>query len=435
MSMMCISLKRLRTTRPFDSVHFSRVRQRWPELVFCLLGMALSAVFMAPQAQAESGSTIGAELVRMVGSGCVMLNDEQGIPLLAHQAYWHLIPASLVKIYTALVVLKQLGSEYRFRTDFYQDGKENLAIKGWGDPFLISEDILGIAARLKAAGISDINAIYLDVSAFASDLEIPGRSQSLNPYDALNGALIVNFNTLNVGRDPNGRVYSAEPQTPLTPLAEKKGRQLPDGSEQRLSLSSQDTESRQYVGELFKAIFETSGITVAQSDFSSVTVDERWRLLYRHYGSRPFDDILRGLLRYSNNYIANQLFLVTGAEIKGYPATIEKSRQVFQEFLNTHFGRNGETATIDEASGLSTHNRMTGRLLMAILEDFRPYQDLLDEKNGIRLKSGTLTGVYNYAGYFKTETGIRPFVILLNQSGNSRDRILTLLAAYSRQMS
>jgi len=42
-------------------------------------------------------------------------------------------------------------------------------------------------------------------------------------------------------------------------------------------------------------------------------------------------------------------------------------------------------------------------------------------------KSGTLSGVYNYAGYLRGSDGLYPFVILTNQAANNRDEILGLL--------
>ena len=65
--------------------------------------------------------------------------------------------------------------------------------------------------------------------------------------------------------------------------------------------------------------------------------------------------------------------------------------------------------------------------MMQILEQFKPYADLLTETNGILRKSGTLTGVYNFAGYIPGPEGLYPFVILTNQGSNSRDEILQIL--------
>ena len=48
-------------------------------------------------------------------------------------------------------------------------------------------------------------------------------------------------------------------------------------------------------------------------------------------------------------------------------------------------------------------------------------------ENDIFIKSGTLKGVYTYAGYFVREDNFESFVIILNQKKNNRDRILDLI--------
>jgi len=65
--------------------------------------------------------------------------------------------------------------------------------------------------------------------------------------------------------------------------------------------------------------------------------------------------------------------------------------------------------------------------MMRILEAFKPYADLLPEVDGVLRKSGTLTGVYNFAGYIPGADGLYPYVILTNQASNNRAEILRIL--------
>jgi D-alanyl-D-alanine carboxypeptidase/D-alanyl-D-alanine-endopeptidase (penicillin-binding protein 4) len=80
-----------------------------------------------------------------------------------------------------------------------------------------------------------------------------------------------------------------------------------------------------------------------------------------------------------------------------------------------------------EGSGLSRTQRSTAAGMMRILEVFKPYADLLQEVGGVLRKSGTLTGVYNFAGYIRGPDGLYPFVIITNQTVNNRAEILQLL--------
>ena len=65
-----------------------------------------------------------------------------------------LVPASVQKYATALAALHFFGSQFRFSTEFYMDQKNELGIKGHGDPFLVSEEWQKIAKKL-----SDLPAV------------------------------------------------------------------------------------------------------------------------------------------------------------------------------------------------------------------------------------------------------------------------------------
>ena len=392
----------------------------------------LGFVFFTCSAFADNSPSIEQQIQRLIDHGSVMLNDENGKSLLAFHPDEQLVPASIIKIYTGFAALHLLGEPYRFKTDFYLDLEGNLAIKGWGDPQLISEEIHLIAAKLKSLGVERVRQIWLDQSAFSGVVAIEGRSSSLNPYDAINSALVVNFNTLFLGRNSNRTVVSAEPVTPLTPLARKLGRQIKPGTQDRFNLSTQPENTLRYAGELFSEILKQHGIPVKHAEIRQTIIDDHWALAYTHHNSSSLKMVLSGLLKYSNNFIANQMYLVAGAEKKGYPATLAKAQSTFEALFRKTFPDHIGQAVIDEASGISRKNRMSARVMMAILEQFRPNAELLDWKKGVFLKSGTLLGVYNYAGYLKTATGYRPFVILLNQKKNQRDKILKLLLQYNQ---
>ena len=98
--------------------------------------------------------------------------------------------------------------------------------------------------------------------------------------------------------------------------------------------------------------------------------------------------------------------------------------------LNEKYAQSISGTVVDEASGISKLNRMSCGTLMKFLEDFRKHASLIQLKKGIRVKSGTLTGIYNYAGYFQSNQGLQPFVIMSENRRNNRDRALELLNRY-----
>ncbi|MDH5298838.1 MAG: D-alanyl-D-alanine carboxypeptidase, partial [Desulfobulbaceae bacterium] len=148
-----------------------------------------------------------------------------------------------------------------------------------------------------------------------------------------------------------------------------------------------------------------------------------------HRSSKSLPELIQSMLRYSNNFIANQLFLACGARQSGYPATWDKGRAALAGFLHGEMGLGADQARVEEGSGLSRHNRVTPRAMHAILDRFKPYSHLLRWEKGRLVKSGTLTGVYSYAGYLPGKEGLDSFVLILNQPANNRDRLLELLAA------
>jgi D-alanyl-D-alanine carboxypeptidase/D-alanyl-D-alanine-endopeptidase (penicillin-binding protein 4) len=131
-------------------------------------------------------------------------------------------------------------------------------------------------------------------------------------------------------------------------------------------------------------------------------------------------------LKYSNNFVANQLFLTCGTASFGVPATWDKGRAAMRDYIRGTLGLPEPELTIVEGSGLSRQNRITPRAMITALREFAPFMELLPVKHGVPLKSGTLTGVYCYAGYIPQQQDA-PFVILLNQPQNNRDEILGLL--------
>ena len=187
----------------------------------------------------------------------VVIASPQGQTIFEINPDKNLIPASTLKIFTSLVALHYLGPDYRFPTEFYLSPDNHLKIKGYGDPLLISETLPDIAHKLSPL-LSRYNDLELDDAFFFNPIHVPGTSPTYQPYDAPNGALCVNFNTVNFKRS-NHRYISAEKQTPLLPfVAERiKASSLDYG---RIILTHRNNESTLYAGHLFKYFLAQAGI-------------------------------------------------------------------------------------------------------------------------------------------------------------------------------
>ncbi len=360
----------------------------------------------------------------VIHNGAWAVADKRGNLVGACNIDTPFIPASILKIPTALAALRVLGPEYRFRTELYLDSRDNLYIRGFGDPLLISEEVLAILQNLHSQGVRTINSIYIDDSAFALEYQPPGRETSSNPYDAPIGATVVNFNSVAFRVTHNHHVRSTEPQTPTLPIMRElgsnmsRGRYLinicPGGCQPERTMAL-------LTAQLFRSLQHKAGIG-GQGGFGRKKAPAHARLVYFHKNSRKLDEVLASMLKYSSNFIANLLYLTIGAEKYGYPATWAKANRAVHNALVRELGvKTASLIVQEEGAGLSRNNRVTARAMLAVLKKFRPHGELLRQRRHVRIKSGTMKGIFNYAGYLP---GGNAFVILLNQQRNTRATVL-----------
>ena len=338
-----------------------------------------------------------------------------------------LIPASTLKLLTADTALAHLGSDFRFATEFYLTAENNLVIKGYGDPLMVSEQVAAIAETL-AGRINEIHDIVLDDTYFKTPIEIPGtRAHSTQPYDAPVGALCVNFNTVNF-KKVNDAYVSAEPQTPLLPTARRRIRGCGVASG-RILLSSRKNENLISAGELFAYFLAEQGLQPKGQIRAGRANPQADRLVYRHRSGFLLTEVIARLMEYSSNFVANQLLVRTGAEIYGPPGTLEKGVRAVNTYARDVLGI---SPTVVEGSGVSRRNRMTAQMFMPLLADFAPHFSLLSKKNGIFCKTGTLDGIQTRAGYIEKMGKRYPFAVLINTPGKSAEPVVEEIASIIR---
>ncbi len=363
-------------------------------------------------------------VLRLVKNGTVLAVSQKGEILFSHQPDKPFVPASTLKVPTALAALKILGPDYRFKTEFFTDLNHNLYIKGYGDPFLVSEELELIAKQLKQKGLKEVKNIILDASYFGPDVQVPGLAGSLNPYDAYNGALLANFNTIYIIKKANGEIQSAEPQTPITDITRALAKSAPVGKS-RINVATHQKEAPLYVGYLLKEFLTQQGISTSGSVQQGM-LSSQAKLILNHASSKNLQELLTLALKYSQNLVMNQLFLTLGAEKLGPPASLAKGREVLLNFLKSECKLS--QFNCEEGSGISRKNYITAYEMDKVLVQFFPYYKLLPLKDGMWVKTGTLTGVSSLVGYFQSNThGWVRFVILLNQDSNHREAIAQLL--------
>ena len=214
----------------------------------------------------------------------------------------------------------------------------------------------------------------------------------------------------------------------MKPLAISQFRARGPKGSGRISLAQDPVLSLQYAGELIAAFIERAGGNV-KGKISTGLVPEGLEPVYVHRQSRTLSEILVELLRVSNNYIANQVFLEIGGHRQGRPVSLEKSLRVANEMLAAH----GLAAAIhlEEGSGISRNNHFTARGLAKVLELFAPHASLLHGHDGGMNKTGTLDGVSTLAGYADTKSHgrVRFVIALASNDGEMRFRLLRAIVS------
>lgn len=356
----------------------------------------------------------------------ILVADPVGKIIIAKNERHKLVPASILKIFTSLGALHYLGSDFRYITEFFIDHNSNLIIKGYGDPLLISE-VVSLISRLLAGLIGSttiINDIVVDDSYFNQPLTIPGISTSTQPYDAPNGALCVNFNTVFFKRTKSGYI-SAEAQTPLLPYAEKKIKLLKPKNG-RIVMSHQENENTIYAGKLFRYFLAYHGVNLRGTVKSGRVDQSADKLIYRYESRYTLPQIIAKLLEHSNNFTTNQLLISCGIKMFGPPGNLEKGLRALANFAADSLQIND--MAIVEGSGISRNNRVSADQMLRVLAKFEPHRALMRHRGREYYKTGTLQGISTRAGYIASGGGgSYRYVVMINTPGKSTRPVMRKL--------
>jgi D-alanyl-D-alanine carboxypeptidase/D-alanyl-D-alanine-endopeptidase (penicillin-binding protein 4) len=167
-------------------------------------------------------------------------------------------------------------------------------------------------------------------------------------------------------------------------------------------------------------------------------VDSKAALVYRQH-SQPLSELVRGMNKFSNNFMTRQLMLTMGAESAGPPGSLEKGRAAIQSWLQAR-RIDLPHLVLDNGAGLSRKTRISAdgmaRLLQAAYESTympefmsslplaaldgtmrrRLRQDPLAGR--AHIKTGSLRDVSAMAGYVTLPNGQRRIVVaLINHPG------------------
>ena len=400
-------------------------------------------------------------------------------------------PASNVKLLTTAMALKRLRPEYRFKTGLYATtpvGGETLRgdifIKGFGDPNLVSEQMWLLVKELKNIPLRKVHGdIIADASFFDNNLRVKTwKKGGVEAYNAPLGALSFNFNTvtvhINPGEKPGDRpVVVVDPNIEFirvdnrarTVSKSKRSRlivnRIDRGSHNEITISGvvsvnharetyylNITRPAYYAASVFKEYLRQEGVEVTGKVRVGFVPEGAYEIL--SHSSMPLSLILRGLNKFSNNFVAEQILKTIGADIYGPPGTTLNGLRAMDEYMQS-LKYKPEGFSILDGSGLSRQNRLSPDQIVSVFQDM--YADLgvypefisalgvmgrdgnvLKRMNGhnsaerARVKTGTLNSVSALSGYFQSADGERfAFSILMNdlkcsngQAKRLQDRIV-----------
>ena len=401
---------------------------------------------------------------------------------LSHQAQASVNPASVMKLFTTYAGLSLLGPDHVWRNRIYTDGplregvlQGNLIVRGSGDPKLVVERLQDLMTQVQAAGVREVRGdIVLDRNVFdVRERSEPFDDEPLRPYNVSPDGLLLNFKAVVYKFTPDGasgqvQVRFEPPLAGLSVTAQVPATQVPcsDWRRQLQADFSQPLQVRfagsypsrcgerewpvaypepeAYAPRVIRALWlGTGGQLTGQVRYGTRSASAR---LLLEAPSLPLSDIIQDINKFSNNVMAQQLYLTLSSEL-GAPGRFEASRVRLSQWWRSGFAGQDEPV-MDNGSGLSRHERSTAQALTALLQaahsgtHAKPFVSSLSvagmdgttarlkDRNpqspvigNAWLKTGSLRDVASVAGYVQGQSGQRyTLVAVLNHPNAQQAR-------------
>ncbi len=384
-------------------------------------------------------------------------------------------PASVTKLLTTMAALDRLGPAWHWQTPVWISGPHkdgvldgSVFIKGSGDPKLVLERLWLLLRRLQQLGVREIRGdVVLDNSAWAVP-EVPAGDfdgEALRPYNVRPAALMFNFRSVihSFVPDPAAGVARVAAEPPLAGTVVDLAVPLVAGPcvDWRAALKASFEPGRMRFAGNYAASCGEQAWPVADplpATYEARLLEALWRemggVLYGSVregkaptGQTPsfempspaLPEIVRDINKFSNNVMAEQLFLTLAAQAQpGEPATPEGARETLRRWLIARTGELSDEVVIDNGSGLSRDTRISAlRLARLLLQTYDspvmselmaslPISGLDGTMRRSRatagrahLKTGTLRDVVAVAGYVLTHSGRRLVLVAIINHPNA----------------
>ncbi|MFZ2388170.1 MAG: D-alanyl-D-alanine carboxypeptidase/D-alanyl-D-alanine-endopeptidase [Polaromonas sp.] len=453
-------------------------------LLAALTRLAASAQTLPPEVDALlARAKVPREAFAAVVVDAAPAMNGKTAPLFSYRASSVMNPASVMKLVTTYAGLELLGPSFTWKTPVYVDGPiangvlaGNLIIQGKGDPKLVMERLWLLLRRVQGLGIKTITGdILLDRSAFAASTQNPADfdGEALRPYNVVPDALLVNFKSVVMTFVPNPGNGSASISfdPPLAGVQMQASVPLSAGSNGRAALAECGDyraqlkpdfadPSRMAFNGSYPAACSEKVWSVAYPDpasYAQRAIAGLWQEMGGKLGGRvregvgsaslkpafemespPLAEVIRDINKYSNNVMAQQLFLTLSLQRPG-GASNEASREVVRGWWQSRFGGQ-DMPTLDNGSGLSRLERISPQGLARMLQTAYVSGAMPELMSSLpitgvdgtlkrsksqvsqgwaHLKTGTLRDSTALAGYVHTPSGRRLVVVAIVNHPNA----------------
>ena len=357
--------------------------------------------------------------------GALVVSLTRGDTLLSYRADRRFIPASNAKLFTTAAALHYLGTDFRFVTVLFADGRVrngellgDLVLYGTGDPTfeLDTTDLATLADSVALSGIHRIRGnIVGDASFLGGELTAPGwqPDEVTSAYAARPSALGANENRIRVTVEPGPRrgaaaVVRIEPRTDYYALASvvitgrpgsrtsiriRRGRA--HGVVELTGTIAADAgpwtrpilieKPAEFTVSLLKALLEARGITVAGTARAVVdnapTRAHTMLLRAAAHGdpfagaiavhrSPPLEELVTMINHRSHNLSAELAFRAIG-RMEGGTGTFASGARAVARFLTDEAGIPASAVQVRDGSGLSLLDEASPRSLVQLLSYMR----------------------------------------------------------------
>lgn len=403
-------------------------------------------------------------------------------PRLSYRASAEMNPASVMKLITTSAGLSMLGPDFTWRNRVFIDGPVkdgvllgNLYLKGSGDPKLVVERVQTLMDEVLQKGLREVRGdIILDGSVFNLPARNPASfdDEPLRPYNVAPQGLLLNFNALLFKFTPDTVRGEAkiDSEPPLRNVQWSSSVPLSNGPCQdwrsQLKADFSNADLVRFAGAYPSACGEQKWPVayVQPHTFAPRMVQAMWlqaggkltgqvrdgllptrASLWHEAPSLPLSDIVADINKFSNNVMAQQLFLTLSSQQGA--GNFEASRQTVLQWWRQNL-KDQALPILENGSGLSREERSNAQAIAALLQlaAQSPYASTLQKSLAIagvdgtvsrlkdrlpnsvaigraQLKSGSLRDVASLAGYVDGLSGQRyVFVVIVNHANANAAR-------------